>query len=1138
MSDLSSFVGRIPQNGILSLDIFDTAVTRKVAIPTHIFAIIQGAMLARCKKRSEKFLWRNFIEMRIRAERESRANGSIVLGETTLDRIYKKLGELDKNFIPFIDEIKILEIETELAEAVAIPEIKKIYDDAVSHRNEIIFTSDMYLPLHVIEQILQKCGYSEYQKIFLSSEFQKTKGHGDLWEEVLRSVGKGHQIFHIGDNWNSDVRRAKENGIQAFHFPNYSTGHKKYAGFSNAIIPLSRLIAKTRNDVSSYNVPVLQKDTLSEIARTHLPLLLGSYIKWIDEQVRLQGVKTIYFLSRDGWILKRTWESLEKQGVVTNGLQIVYAEISRRALWMPTIKQINEEVLNRFLLGGLKPNRPVRVFLERIGIQITESVELKVRKFFSSSDEIIPVAWQCKKLSALIHSLETEIVDIAAKERKLALGYLHQIGFFDTSGKKAIVDLGWHASMQAMLVKLLEFECEYPKHNIIGLYTGLFQAAQRNIYRGGYAQGMICTPFSALEEQRRLQTTVQLLEILHMAPHGSVTGYKINRDNDKEHFSGLYVENENEMMLYRNFIEPMHEAAIKTLVERLIDKTITWDALTPQTYLETWLDLSIHPAANEAKALGNFLHWDGIEHSGEGTPLIPSEIPMDFASANSLLSQTGYWRPGLLCSWSSKRCLPQETLLKLTNSCGHLGGNGKAYFRQLISQNELDKKEKKKNLHSSAYNIEEIKESITLKYLYLVPPYSPRSFDIAGYCWSIFKWVHNTNAASDSIIIAPESYRKYFENPIKKARGMIWGLSKNEQEGMGYNINEDDLANGVHIIFHRISSPAEKEIEENPHLRFVNYVLSENFAGLNYANILTELRDAFGKFTIITWLNSVSLKQTAKELGLPIIFNEIGPLRKPFYRQTAFFDFSGVNGNTSARAQWESQDRTEDGRKRFIQWCDKNNINKRKIQTLLAPTINPNDFTTKIDTELGVALQVEDDSNTLLYSNKWTSLSLLASVQDRRDSMRVRLHPGGLALYRGNIDLSKTSLHFCARCKKIITINSSVGIEAVFWGKPVRFFGENPITFLFDVPDEEKPYAWIYFFLGYLIPWEMLFDRNYYDWRINKNPGLPEIAEAHLNYYKSLPRTRKSNPITFQANDSLYKERIGHPMTDFLPHQS
>lgn len=75
---------------------------------------------------------------------------------------------------------------------------------------KVIFTSDMYLPKDVIQKILDKNGYVQNDKLYLSSEIKLTKARGALYKYVLDDMKLAEkELLHIGDNFQSDVESPK-----------------------------------------------------------------------------------------------------------------------------------------------------------------------------------------------------------------------------------------------------------------------------------------------------------------------------------------------------------------------------------------------------------------------------------------------------------------------------------------------------------------------------------------------------------------------------------------------------------------------------------------------------------------------------------------------------------------------------------------------------------------------------------------------------------------------------------------------------------------------------------------------------------------------------------------------------------------
>ena len=74
----------------------------------------------------------------------------------------------------------------------------------------LIIVSDMYLSCDTISAILTKCGYDlGGVKVYVSSEYGKTRKSGNLFREVMREQGSDN-ILHIGDHIISDYVRPKQ----------------------------------------------------------------------------------------------------------------------------------------------------------------------------------------------------------------------------------------------------------------------------------------------------------------------------------------------------------------------------------------------------------------------------------------------------------------------------------------------------------------------------------------------------------------------------------------------------------------------------------------------------------------------------------------------------------------------------------------------------------------------------------------------------------------------------------------------------------------------------------------------------------------------------------------------------------------
>ncbi|MBN2895220.1 MAG: hypothetical protein JXK05_04935, partial [Campylobacterales bacterium] len=263
-------------------------------------------------------------------------------------------------------------------------------------------------------------------------------------------------------------------------------------------------------------------------------------------------------------------------------------------------------------------------------------------------------------------------------------------------------------------------------------------------------------------------------------------------------------------------------------------------------------------------------------------------------------------------------------------------------------------------------------------------------------------------------------------------------------------------------------------------------------------SLLMTLHETYDLQGVITWCNMPSLSKAAESLGLAVIHNELGALRSPLYHPTAYFDFSGVNGNTQSKERFTSFDQM---------FTDEECLSLEEIRNLMIVSAYELHRYDGYQYDAGIALQVEDDSNLLAFSNGYDALSLISRIKQMYSDQKIciREHPNGHFRYDklGEIDISKNALEFLSKCRALATINSSVALEALLLEKTVHVFGDSPFAFAVKLEESARLKAINFSVFAYLIPYAYLFDYDYYMWRITF-PSEKEIYFRHLNFYKEL----------------------------------
>lgn len=282
----------------------------------------------------------------------------------------------------------------------------------------------------------------------------------------------------------------------------------------------------------------------------------------------------------------------------------------------------------------------------------------------------------------------------------------------------------------------------------------------------------------------------------------------------------------------------------------------------------------------------------------------------------------------------------------------------------------------------------------------------------------------------------------------------------------------------------------------------------------------------------LTWCNCPSLSAVAERLEVPVIHNEVGPLRGPLYHDTIYFDFKGVNGNTTA-AEWSdsgalkedfpSADLLDESAIRGVLVKD-----SKRVADIFASEISPG-------YELGVALQVQDDSNIVVFNRGWNEIRMIYKGLTKLgpDEVLIRSHPSGKLTYSGGLgvpDVSIDSIEFLSRCKSIISINSSVVAEAALWGLECEVLGDAAFSCLAKPEDpnkdpQEQRILLNAFFLAYLVPVQLIFDTEYYRWRLSSPRSLRECLSRHLQVYAA----PTANWPALPGSGQRAKDSDGHP---------
>lgn len=230
------------EDDVMSFDVFDTLVTRRVATPWGIFALVQEALadeyiLSGLPRRVR----RGFFDMRWYYERKARERWQTYSREDiTFEEIYKCLGEAEGLDNTHIQGLMKLEMDIEVRNLIGIRENIRQLKDLLASGHRVILISDMYLGGKEIRSLLLTVDEVFRDiPIYSSADMQKGKWSGNGYKLVKQR--ENLDIFHwvhTGDNKGSDIGKAKELGIKTVFFNGAALTRRE-----------SELMAKHEDDV-------------------------------------------------------------------------------------------------------------------------------------------------------------------------------------------------------------------------------------------------------------------------------------------------------------------------------------------------------------------------------------------------------------------------------------------------------------------------------------------------------------------------------------------------------------------------------------------------------------------------------------------------------------------------------------------------------------------------------------------------------------------------------------------------------------------------------------------------------------------------------------------------------------------------
>lgn len=247
------------------------------------------------------------------------------------------------------------------------------------------------------------------------------------------------------------------------------------------------------------------------------PPVIADFAGWVLQKAAEMGIKRLYFLARDGYIINNTAAIIaERYGIE---IELRYLYCSRLSLRNAALEDLGEEAYRYLLEGGYSLTPKVILGRLRLGEEERKRVYDDIGYTADENTEMGKAAASdfCGRLrESVVYNGYIRFVAESCKE--FAIAYLEQEGLLSDI-PYAIVDSGWTGSMQRMLRVLTG-------RRQVGFYFGMYS-------KGRDEDGEFYTYLFDKSTSPLLVSKFNnnLFEAVCSAPHGMTEGYK--RENGR-----------------------------------------------------------------------------------------------------------------------------------------------------------------------------------------------------------------------------------------------------------------------------------------------------------------------------------------------------------------------------------------------------------------------------------------------------------------------------------------------------------------------------------------------------------------------------------------------------------------------------
>ncbi len=536
---------------LLSIDIFDTLLWRKVTEPKDLFLIL-GRQLKNTGWLIPAVAAEGFSELRERAEQVARHKKEEATGdskEITLRDIYwllhtifpkvtieemvaGKKGILSESDV---DELVNTEVDLEYQLIEFNPDIVNLITYAHKRKIPTVLVSDTFFEMPHIKKFLSKSPSISklIRKIYLSCEYGSGKRDG-LFKALLadKLVKSADRILHIGDHPISDSLAAQAHGMLSLHYNKYDKNFKylleqewpqqrrkkrmQMLDPQQGDFGVSFLRARLRNECPT---SLTGKDAFFwKYGASVMGPVLAGFILRVFQRCHELGETRAFCLMREGRLyadmIRRLAPYLPQHTLEPIELWASRRFISHAALTYGSVQEL-------FALTSSHPSSrfTVETFCHYLGLTIDEVPQLKKWRCVDIEGEEFRL--KIAQILGRQPHIRDKMISYAAAKRQRFLKYLSTYLDLSKPSRLLLVDGGWSGTIQGALHVI--FATQALPITTHGLYLNTDDRVnlamihgdirEGYILKGGYPEGLAPAVKQMVLEQTAMARMGPLIDI-------------------------------------------------------------------------------------------------------------------------------------------------------------------------------------------------------------------------------------------------------------------------------------------------------------------------------------------------------------------------------------------------------------------------------------------------------------------------------------------------------------------------------------------------------------------------------------------------------------------------------------------------